>query len=280
MAAAPDPGAGPVASAADHPAVLPPRLAAEKTEQLAYVCHLLRSARQPLCPANGVLAVLPFDLVQSTPVEAEALQQAARSDVLTVQRELRLRVPVTSLMVGMEQERGFRELVRRVGRERAASQRFGRNYDLRCVATTSEMRTLTAHVCGAFEDWAYTLFREQEALRRPGNLRLYGLLCKVRCNLKTRLAEILANGFGYDERQTPHDQPFLFSGCYFAATGKTPDRQAFVKGVFDKLVAEQEQIEWTDAGLAEAHRRRRWAAGGMVLSGLLAAALIAMLVWH
>jgi hypothetical protein len=38
----------------------------------------------------------------------------------------------------------------------------------------------------------------------------------------------------------------FFGGCYFAATGDTEDRQAFVKGVFDKLPEQQEELEWME----------------------------------
>ena len=79
---------------------------------------------------------------------------------------------MTALIVGMERERGFRELVRRVGRTRARSQRFGRRFDVRCLASARELSAFCAHVCGAFEDWVYTLFRDEGSLTRPGNIRL------------------------------------------------------------------------------------------------------------
>jgi hypothetical protein len=116
------------------------------------------------------------------------------------------------------------------------------------------------------------LFREQDVLTRPGNTRLYSLLCQVRCHLRPRLSEILTGGFGYDAQLSPHDEPFLFSGCYFAATGRTRDRQAFAKGVFDKLSDEQEHVEWTEQAL-RAERRYLWFA----YAGCAAAAAMALL---
>ena len=97
----------------------------------------------------------------------------------SVGRVLELQCPVTALVVGMEEESGFRELVRRVGRERAGVQRFGQRYDLRSIATAEEMNALCAHVCGAFEDWVYTLFREQGALRGRGTLSFTP--CSAKC---------------------------------------------------------------------------------------------------
>jgi hypothetical protein len=217
--------------------------------------------------------LLPFEAVQAGPQSVEELQRAVKSDLTTAQRELQLRSPVSALIVGLERERGFRELVRRVGRERAATQRFGRRFDVRTLPTPDELRNLSAHVCGAFEDWIYTLFREQGSLSRPGNTRLYSLLCKVRCTLKPRLSGILSDGFGYDARIAPDDDPIPFSGCYFAATGETPDRQAFVRGVIDKLIDEQEQLEWTSRALRSELRYRRLAVLGVAVDLLLLGAI-------
>jgi hypothetical protein len=257
---------------------LAPQQSAERLQRLQYVCHLLRRERRPLCALNGVLTVLSFGLLQAGRREAEELERAVKSDLTTIQRTLQLRCPVTALVAGLEREQGFRELVRRVGRERAAVQRFGKGYDVRAVATVPEMMNLSSHVCGAFEDWIYTLFREQGALSRPGNTQLYSLLCKVRLYLKHRLSEVLGAGFGYDPAQQAGDQPVMFSGCYFASTGETEDRQAFVKGVFDKLVDEQEYVEWTQRAL-RSDRRYRWAAYiGLATAATLVIALVSMFV--
>lgn len=257
--------------------VISSREATNQLQRLQYVCHQLRLARQPLCPINGVLTLIPFEGVQAR-AAADELKRAIKSDVGMLQQELDLRCPVTALIVGLESERGFRELVRRVGSERASSQRFGRRYDVRTVATPEQLQALSAHVCGAFEDWIYTLFREQGALSRPGNTKLYSLLCKIRCTLKTRLGDVLSGGFGYDERRDANDTPIPFSGCYFAATGPTADRQAFVRGVVDKLLDEQEQVEWTQRAISRDLRYYRFAALGIATNVALAATLAAMLL--
>lgn len=262
-----------------QPALLPAKDAAEQRRRLRYVCRKLSREREPLCPANGVLTLLPFASVASGRAQAEELEKAVRTDLATVQRTTQLRCPVTALVTGFEEEPGFAELVRRVGPERAQAQRFGRGYDLRSVAIAEELFAFCSHVTGAFEDWVYTLFREQDALLRPGNTRLYGLLCRVRFRFKAQLAEILADGFGIDPQRVPESDAFLFSGCYFAATGATRDRQAFVRGVFDKLEDEQESIEWTSRAV-DAHRaRRRLAAAGATLTVVLALTLVGMMLF-
>jgi hypothetical protein len=272
--------AAPSAVAMPRQASLAPQDSAEQLQRLEHVCQLIRRARQPLCAINGILVELPFDLIQAAPHDVEELEQATRGDLATVQRTLRLRCPVTALVTGMEKESGFRELVRRVGRDRAAVQRFGRGNDLRSLAGVEELAALAVHVCGAFEDWVYTLFREKDALSRPGNTRLYHLLCKVRSVLKGRLTEVLVAGFAHDPALSRHEEPLLFSGCYFAATGTTEDRQAFVRGVFDKLVEEQDQVEWTQRAWRADRRFFLAAMAGLAIDAVLVLGLGAMLLWR
>lgn len=269
-----------VPPAEKHPIALAQPEAAEQERRLEYVCQLLRRARRPLCPINGILTLLPFGLVQRGPREGIEVQRAVKRDLAMARQTLSLRCPVTALVVGMEMEAGFRELVRRVGRDRAAAQRFGRGFSLWNPPLPERLEALAAHACGAFEDWVYNLFREKGALSKPGNTKLYALLCKVRRNVQGRLANILVAGYGSQAPPVAHEGGFLFGGCYFAGTGETEDRQAFVKGVFDKLPEQQEEVEWTVEALMEDERYQRWAKFGLTIDSLLLLSLIGMVVYQ
>lgn len=244
--------------------------------RLESVCTKLRFQRQPVCPLNGILVLLPFDLLQASRQDIEEVERAIAGDLTTAQRELQLRCPVTALVVAMEQERGFCELVRRIGRDHAIRQRFGQRFDIRREPTVDELRKFTNYACGVFEDWVYTLFRDEKVLSHPGNPALYNLLCKVRRSFQARLSDVLSKGFGYDPELG--QEPILFSGCYFAATGSQPERQAFVNGILSKLREEQEDLEWTSEALLADGRRGRIALVGWGLAGLLALAIAAFLV--
>jgi hypothetical protein len=184
------------------------------------------------------------------------------------------------LIFGLQNERGFRELVRRVGREQAASKRFGHRFDIRSEASQSELSAFTLHLCGVFEDWIYRLFNEPQSLTRPGNMRLYGLLCKVRSKLQQPLIHVMANGFGHDPSVPQDTEPHLFSGCYFSATGDTDDRRAFVRGVFEKMLDEQEELEWTQTALVQNARYSRWLFAGLLTAAVLTLALLGLLARH
>lgn len=254
------------------------QVAAEQERRLAYVCHLVRRARQTLCPINGVLTLIPFGLIRRSIPESLEVQRAVKRDLAAAQRVLRLRCPVTALVVGLEEESGFRELVRRVGRERAAAQRFGKGFSVGNPPTPERLEALCAHACGAFEDWVYVLFREKGAFSKPGNTKLYALLCEIRRSVQSRLAKILVAGFGRDAEQDTGAETLLFSGCYFAAAGQTEDRQAFVKGVFEKLVEQQEELEWTDDGYREEHKFQLLARLGLGFDTLLVVALVGLVL--
>ncbi|HWA97558.1 MAG TPA: type VI secretion protein IcmF/TssM N-terminal domain-containing protein [Pirellulales bacterium] len=235
---------------------LPPQEAIEQTQRLEYFCRLLKRARHPLCPVNGIVTLLPFGVIQLGVQEGKQIESAAKADLNAMRDELQLRCPVTALVVGLEREKGFRELVRRVGANSAKNQRFGKGFGVWGSPTPQQVEALCEQACGAFEDFVYALFREAGSLSKPGNTKLYAMLCNVRHNLQNRLASILVSAFSADPNYP--DDGLLFGGCYFAAAGDGDERQAFVKGVVvDKLIDQQEDLEWTSAAMAEEHRFRR-----------------------
>ncbi|MEM8669129.1 MAG: type VI secretion protein IcmF/TssM N-terminal domain-containing protein [Planctomycetota bacterium] len=239
----------------------------EELERLSYLCRKIRTTRAPLSPVNGVLVMLPHRVLTAGEDVLPEVERAVSADLKTICEETRLRCPVTAMVTGMEAEAGFRELIRRVGSERSIWQRFGKRFDVATVCSEAEMRSFTSHVVGAYEDWIYTLFREKDSLSKPGNSSLYELLCNVRCSLQSRLERLLVRVF------SDNDQSLLMSGCYFTATGNSPDRQAFIRGVLDKLSDEQELLEWTEQAKRE-DRRVRLLAGIGILTTLIGVAAI------
>jgi hypothetical protein len=237
--------------------------------RLAYLCKLLERNRRPLCGINGAMTLVPIKLISGDSSEGAWTKEAIRNDLDGLITGLKLRFPVVALVTGLEEEKGFDELIRRVGRERAVGQRFGKGFGVWDPPIDEEIEALCKHACGAFEDWAYYLFKEPNSLSKPGNRALYMLLCKVRRTLQPRLEKILIGGYSFDPETQPNATPILFAGCYFAGTGETPERQAFVKGVFDRLPEQQEELEWTEAALHEEDRYRTWSTVAFSTAALL-----------
>ena len=255
------------------------REAEEQIERLRYVCSLLVHARQPMCPMNGILTLLPLHAVSDVML-AKDMPGAVQNDLTAIRQTTKLCCPITAMVTGMETESGFTELVRRVGTGRAKTNRFGKGFNVWNPPTAENIDAFSAHACGSFEDWVYSLFREPDGLNKPGNAKLYSLLCKIRSQLRSRLRNILLHGYSTETGDEQAEQaPLLFSGCYFAATGKTGDRQAFVKNVFEKMLDMEEELDWTDDALIEDDRYHALARMGMGVSGLLVLGIIAMFVY-
>jgi hypothetical protein len=244
----------------------------EQTDRLEYAMHRLRRARQPYCANNGLLTVLPHAVLGNVAFARE-VPEAVRADLNSVRTACRVASPVTMLVSGMEAEAGFTELVRRVGVERARSSRFGKGFDVWNVASDENMDALSLHACGSFEDWVYTLFASDDGSEPRSNGKLYDMLCRVRRHLQPRLRGVLVNGYAI-EAESGEGGPRLFSGCYFAATGRQAGQQAFVRSVFDKLGQTSEDLQWSDEALREesAYRWVLWA-----LTAVHAIMLIAVL---
>jgi hypothetical protein len=245
-----------------------------QSRRVDYLGRLVRRARQPLCPVNGVLTLLSFPYLQLGKEAGRQVAEAVRMDLETLLAAFQLRSPVTALVTGMEDESGFRELVRRLGPDRAAMNKFGSGFQVWFDADEDNLVPLCQVACGRFEEFIYAEFKEADALTDPakstGNRKLFSLLCKVRGEFQTVLQGVLVGGFS--QQIAPDERPkgFLFSGCYFAATGGPQDCQAFVKGVFDDLSTEQAYLEWTDKAISNDILSRRAAYGMFVFDVLLA----------
>ncbi|MEM9826910.1 MAG: type VI secretion protein IcmF/TssM N-terminal domain-containing protein [Planctomycetota bacterium] len=282
------PGAGSPVAAMVTPATaapvqrMDPAAVQRASARLAYLCHCIRKRRDPLAPINGVLVSTPFRLlVESRGDQVSQLQVALVNDLATIRSSIRMRCGVTHVVTGMHEENGFCELIRRVGSERIASQRFGKGFGLWNTASEGQLKALVSHACGAFEDWCYHLFRSGGAIDERGNRQLYRLLCRVRSQLRPRLRDLVQNAYLVRPQGTDltQEEPLLFAGCYFAANGPTPDLQAFLPSVFVKMRSQEEDLEWGREALAEERRSQAVVQVLMVLNGILIAGIVGMFVY-
>lgn len=249
----------------------------EQGARLEYVCQLLKKARYPVCPINGMLALVPFELVEPA---RDELQSAAQRDLSLLSDSLGMRCSLTVLVNEMDSHPGFRELVRRVGMDNAKRQRFGKGCNIWSPATIQRLKAVSKHACAAFEDWTYMLFKEHDGLRKPGNTKLFSLLCKIRGQFADSLGQVLAHGFGFDESRNSEavDHHFLFGGCYFAASGETEDRQAFVTSVFRKMMDQEAELSWAPEAIAE-DERLKLVSNLIAMVGLVSLVALGFMIW-
>ncbi len=256
--------------------------------RLRHVCRLLNRTRQPLAPANGVLSLLPIEVVSGEHASKDEVAQALQEDLDLLHRELRIRCPAITLVTGMEHEIGFRELVRRVGPEKARATRFGKGSTLGVPPEADHVEGVAANACASFEIWAYSMFREDGGLTAFGNPKLFALLCHVRTELRENLQDILAYAYGRQsanevEYSRSAEDALLFAGCYFAATGEEEDLQAFVSGIFGRLHDQerevlQDTLEWTRSASREESFYQTVANVGYLVDGVLLVVAVGLLL--
>ena len=257
----------------------------EQSQRLAHVCQLLRRERNPVCPLNGIITILPY-LVLSDVIVAKSTPKMVRHDLETIRNETRINCLTAALICGMESEIGFFELVRRLGPENTKDNRAGSRFDPETNPTQENMVTLARQACGWFEIWVYHLFRQTDGLSQSqANRKLFTLLAKVRRDLYPRLEAVLTSAFSSEENAVGN--PPLMFGTYFAATGNGPsggELYGFVRGVLNRFDEEfnelpnrpspEHRIEWTRPAVDEDKRYAIWTRSLYIVNGLLFAAIV------
>lgn len=260
-----------------------PQLSSQEISQrnlkLGHVCKLLKDLRQNLCPINGLLSILPFELIEDA---SSQVQTMAQKDLAILRENLQVRCANTVLITHLEREDGFLELVKRVGEHKAKEFRFGKGCELWAVPERTRLEAVASHAVGAFEDWIYMLFQQENALKHRYNSRLFSLLCRIRGRFASNLREVLGGGFGFDPQEAGElaKKQFLFGGCYFAAAGTDPSRQAFVKSVLLKGIQQEGELEWVPEARRQ-DRQLQFIANLFALIGMVSLlGIILMVLWN
>ena len=87
--------------------------------RLRHLCRLIIRDRRGFCPINGVLLTLPIGI--DIRGDLADLADACRQDMATMFDTFRMRCPVLALVCGLEQVKGFSELIERLPPEQGAS---------------------------------------------------------------------------------------------------------------------------------------------------------------
>jgi hypothetical protein len=253
-----------------------------QAQRLEFLCRLLVRDREPYCPINGVLVLLPFAGTDSAQ-DAKDTAQALAADLAVTRKALKMNCAHFVLVTDMETAPGFTELIQGFSpkdRARRFGQRCPMNPDLREVPSSAGdpaaavLASLGESVCSAVVPaWVFDKFgMEQKAEddRIPvirNNSQLFQLSCEMQ-ERSQLLGKILAQG---GLSQQAEDGPLLVGGCYLAGTGPDAEKeQAFIKGVVqDRLVSGQSAVYWNNATLNEEAYYERWLVFGWTLLALL-----------
>jgi hypothetical protein len=239
--------------------------------RLGDVCENLRRLREPFCPVNGILLVVPEAATQS-PAAANQAAALGAEDLALAAEVLQVRCPVLAVVADADRLPGVRDLVALLPSDKR-DQRLGRRLPYAPRVGPAERAAL---VEGAVR-WACSalvprlVYRVAPAAADPNGpamqmaARLFGLAAAVNARRES-LARMFARLLVLPAADAP-----LPGGCFLAATAAAADGQGFLGDVFAQLVEGQNFVAWTDAARAEDRAlRRRTAVGYAALAGLAA----------
>lgn len=258
------------------------------SNRLRHLCRLMVRAREPICPANGIVALVPWMATESDECVDNA-QRAFRADLRTAREALGLCCPSIALVCDLEEARGFRAF-RGGFSHNALGQRLGKGLPLVPEMSPAEYPAVVERVQqwvgeSLFPGRVYLSLKLESAGPKGRNARDFFHLYRSAWERLPRLGKLLRHGL--TGSTTAADEPLLFAGCYLGGTGREADDQAFLPGFFDRLTNTEDKkgalpysVAWTPAALAEDRAAKRNA--NLVWAGViaLAAATVALAVWR
>ena len=239
--------------------------------RLRYLCQLIIRDRRGYCPINGVLLLVPITATdpQGDPDE---VARCCNTDLTVLFDTFKMRCPVLALIANLEKLPGFAVMLSRLQGQtgRRMGQRFPLVPDQRPPDPGGMIDGGIEWICQTlFPNLIYSLLREAPVTAQPKdtvdqNAALVRFLTEVRSR-QDRLSRLLKSSI------PAFDEPLLFGGCYLAGTGNdSSTQQAFVSGVFKRMVQDQDLVTWTsEATDADQGARRLAHTVGLALTLLI-----------
>jgi hypothetical protein len=255
---------------------------AEVKARLEHLCRLIARDREGLISVNGILVLIPFAALDKEQ-HATEIARDCRSDLTVAREALCVRCPCFALVCDAEEVPGFSELVEKLPDDRR-KRRQGSGFPLVPACDPGKVPEKVAELvhwyCRSFvPSWIY---RDHFVVENPGtvsleeattrNSKLYQLMYRLHDgekNLSTVIQDVIANA---------DDVPFWFGGFYVAGTGGK-SQQAFVQGVFDKVLKLESSVSWTDDALRNDAWYRRWTSIGYGAIIVLVFAICGGIYW-
>lgn len=203
-----------------------------------YLCSLIREARFPYCPINGMMQVIPLSWATAED-EAKRLAPAIQHDLAAFHESLQLQFPIVVVFSELDSISGLKEfLVRSERLQRGIrNTRAGTRFWPGSPINHESIDVMLDRSMNWFRGWIYAAFSQD--INSEENQSLFHLLCAMR-QKKPALATLLKGGLSQ-----VCDPEMRLSGCYFAATGPGATEQGFVRGVLDRLVEMEEEVAWS-----------------------------------
>lgn len=246
--------------------------------KLRHLCRLIIRDRRGFCPINGVLLLIPITATDPRS-DPDDVAKCCNADLSVMFDTFKMRCPVLALIANLEKLPGFAIMLSRLQGQtgRRMGQRFPLVPDRRPPDLGGMIDGGIEWICQTlFPNLIYALLRDAPLIADPKtvvdeNVALVRFLSEVRSR-QDRLSRLLKSAL------PAFDEPLLFGGCYLAGTGSDPNtQQAFVSGVFKRMVQDQDLVSWTsDAIEADTRYRRRARTVSLVLTPVITVEVLAL----
>jgi hypothetical protein len=233
----------------------------EARARLSHVCGLLAESREPYCPANAVVAIIPWEATatQATTNRAAVLLD---QDLETLGRELRINAPRIAVISDLQTAIGGEQLIRRIPEDQR-NRRFGVRFPRLSACDSGRWPEVVeqgvAWLCNdLLPALVYRVLKVgitdgEDRVAWQSNANVYRFLASVHSR-QGRILRLLQRGIM--PTMTPTSS---FGGIYFAATeSDAPLRQAFLAGIMPQLLEMQNDVAWSPAALKSERSCRRW----------------------
>ena len=255
------------------------------TRKLKYFCKLVLRDRRPYSPINGILLLLPYAATNS---ESEARQAgtACHLDLTAIRDSILVNCPVFALLCDIETVPQSDRLLEEFSEEQRL-QVMGRPFPLVPDLQVSERVRMVESGAdwighAAFIPMLYRMMRF--STREDGlvenvkdNARLFRFFAEMHGRSR-RLGRLLGRLVSLDTRGQ-----VMLGGAFVACTGRDPKReQAFVGGVLQLLIDNQNFVSWTpDALRQEANYHRLSTLGNVAIASLAIVGLaVVVALWQ
>lgn len=234
-------------------------------DRLRTLAEWLQTARQPVATLNGVVIAVPFG--DGSPAAAAALGAAVSADLHTLFGTIGLRAPVTMAWRGLEGLPGFRDLLEATPPPQRQAP-LGTPWPAGLAVTHAQAVSLAVATCGAVIDRVSDHLLMPQALQRPAvNRSLIEHVCRLRLSAGTTMAALLERVVALAD---PAGGPPPIGGSYFVSASSTAGPDCFARGMLERVVALQGELEWSRRRLQ--HDRSCQVLGRLL--GLLDVALV------
>ncbi|NDC53832.1 MAG: hypothetical protein EBZ74_05960 [Planctomycetia bacterium] len=276
VAAAARRGAAATAAPTARPTGLSAGERAEAYDRITALCERIVAARRPLAPVNGIAVVAPVELGADDQARTAGLAAAAAEDLQQLTGAFGLRAPIVLGCTLPGGTPGFKELGSLLpAADRART--VGQAFPLGTPSGPPEIEAVALNAGGRLFDVIGDLLSDPKATERPElNRSLLRLLCVLRTAGVDSITRLMQRAFDFAAAGAAP----LFAGCYVLVLPERGEGGLFGRGLFERMLACQGDLDWTATRLRQDRFQRLLSTGLVATAAAMVTATVALTLWR